>query len=50
MRGADSDSLLRTYDAAKGISATSPSQQERARAERAVQRTARELQKRKVLL
>jgi hypothetical protein len=50
IRGADSNSLLRLYDAAQGIFARSPSQQERARAERAVQRIARELQRRKVLL
>jgi hypothetical protein len=50
IRGADSNSLLRLYDEAKGISSRSPSQQERARAERAVQRIARELLKRRIPL
>jgi hypothetical protein len=50
IRGADSNSLLRMYDQAKGISARSSSPKERARADRAVQRIASELQKRKVAL
>jgi hypothetical protein len=48
IRGADSNSLLRMYDTARGISQRSRSQQERARADRAIERIARELQKRKI--
>jgi hypothetical protein len=50
LRGADSNTLLRLYDAARGIADSSPSPKERARADRALQRIARELQKRKVPL
>jgi hypothetical protein len=50
LRGADSNSLLRMYDAAKGIVNTSPFRQERARAGRAVRRLAKELQKRHIPL
>jgi hypothetical protein len=50
LRGADSNSLLRMYDAAKGLADHSPSQQERTRADRALQRIVRELQRRKVSL
>jgi hypothetical protein len=50
LRGADSNSLLRLYDAAKGIADNSPSPKERARADRALQRIARELRKRNVPL
>src|SRR5262249_28620168 len=46
IRGADSNSLLRMYDEAKAIAAQSPSQLQRNRADRAVRRLARELQKR----
>jgi hypothetical protein len=48
VRGADSNSLLRMYDLANNILRTATSQQERARADRAVQRIADELRKRKV--
>lgn len=48
VRRTDSNSLLRTYDQAKAILATSELQQERARADRAVRCIAKELQKRKV--
>ena len=50
IRGADSNSLLRLYDAAKGTSHEAPSQHERERAGRAMQRIALELQKRNVPL
>jgi hypothetical protein len=50
LRGTDTNSLLRMYDLATGILNTSQSQQERARADRASRRIARELQKRKVPL
>jgi hypothetical protein len=50
IRGTDSNTLLRLYDAAKGMSHDSPSQRERQRAGRAMERIARELQKRKVPL
>ena len=50
LRGTDSNSLLRMYDLARQISSTSPLQMERARADRASQRLAKELQKRKVPL
>jgi hypothetical protein len=50
IRGADSNTLLRLYDVAKGISHESPWQLERQRAGRAMERIARELQKRKVPL
>ena len=48
IRGTDSNSLLRLYDLANEISSRSPSQQERARAAKARQRIAKELQKREV--
>ena len=44
----DSNSLLRMYDVASEIVNTSPLQQERARAGRAIQRIAKELQRRNV--
>jgi hypothetical protein len=50
LRGADSNSLLRLYDAAKGIVHHSPSPKERARADRALQRIARELRRRNIPL
>jgi hypothetical protein len=50
VRGTDSNSLLRLYDQAKEIFTNSPSQQERIRAGKAVERISRELQRRKVLL
>jgi hypothetical protein len=49
IRGTDSNSLLRMYDAAKEAAGTSPSQLERDRADRALQRIAKELQKRHIL-
>jgi hypothetical protein len=48
VRGTDSNSLLRLYDQANEIFTRSLSQQERTRAGKAVQRIARELEKRKV--
>jgi hypothetical protein len=48
LRGADSNSLLRMYDDVCGIAATAGSRQERARADRAVERIARELRRRNV--
>jgi hypothetical protein len=48
LRGADSNSLLRMYDDARGIAAAAGSRQERARADRAVERIARELRRRNV--
>jgi hypothetical protein len=50
IRGSDSNSLLRMYDLATGVFKQSKSQQERAIADRAIQRIAKELQKRKVPL
>jgi hypothetical protein len=50
LRGADSNSLLRLYDQACEIFNKSPLQQERARADKAIQRLAKELKKRKVPL
>ena len=50
IRGTDSNSLLRMYDAARGVADHSPSQQERTRADRALQRIAKELQRRKIPL
>ena len=50
LRGTDSNSLLRLYDLAKAVLHKSTLRQERARADRAMQRIARELQKRKVPL
>jgi len=43
IRGTDSSSLLRMYDLARQISATSPLQHEQAKANRASQRLAKEL-------
>ena len=48
IRGADSNSLLRLYDRVRHIAATSDNQLERARADKARQRIADELVKRKV--
>lgn len=48
LRGTDSNSLLRMYDRAKDIFKKSPSEQERARADRAIQRIVKELAKRNV--
>lgn len=50
IRGSDSNSLLRLYDQARAIFDKSPSQQERLRADKVVQRIARELQKRNIPL
>jgi hypothetical protein len=50
IRGTDSNSLLRMYDLATGVFNKSTLQYERARADKAVQRIAKELQKRKVAL
>jgi hypothetical protein len=50
IRGTDSNSLLRLYDLATGVFNQSKVQQERARADKVLQRIARELQKRKVPL
>jgi hypothetical protein len=50
IRGTDSNSLLRLYDLAREIFNKSKSQPERARADRTIQRIARELQRRKVPL
>ncbi len=50
IRGSDSNSLLRMYDLAVGILNGSASQGERQNADKAMQRIARELQKRKVAL
>jgi hypothetical protein len=50
LRGADSNSLLRLYDLAKAIVSKSHSQRERARADGALRRIAKELQKRNVPL
>jgi hypothetical protein len=48
IRGTDSNSLLRQYDLASEILSRSPSQQERARAEKVRQRIATELKRRDV--
>ena len=48
IRGADSNSLLRMYDRANEVVTASLSQQERARADKAIQRIVKELEKRKV--
>jgi len=50
LRGTDSNSLLRMYDQAQGIFSRARFQQERAKADKAVQRIARELQRRKIKL
>ena len=48
IRGTDSNSLLRFYDQAREIVAKSLFQQERTRAEKALQRIAKELRKRDI--
>jgi hypothetical protein len=50
VRAADSNSLLRLYDLGRELLAAAQSQQERARADRAVRRIAKELEKRNVPL
>jgi hypothetical protein len=50
VRGTDSNSLLRLYDLSREMLATAQSQQERARADKAVRRIAKELEKRNVPL
>jgi hypothetical protein len=48
VRATDTNSLLRLYDHANAVFHTSPLQQERDRADRAIERICRELRKRKV--
>jgi len=48
IRGADSNSLQRMYDRANEVVIASLSQQDRARADKAIQRIVKELEKRKV--
>ncbi len=48
LRGTDSNYLSRMYAAARGIASAAGSGQERARADRAVERIARELRRRNV--
>ncbi len=50
VRAADSNSLLRLYDLSRERLATARSQQERARADKALRRIAKELEKRNVPL
>jgi len=50
VRAADSNSLLRLYDLSRERLATAESQQERLRADKAVRRIAKELEKRNVPL
>jgi hypothetical protein len=50
LRGTDSNSLLRMYDLANGIFNSSHLQQERARADKVIQRIAKELRIRNVAL
>ena len=50
LRGTDSNSLLRLYDEVHGNLNRTQSQQERARAEKAIQRITTELRKRNVRL
>jgi hypothetical protein len=50
IRGADGNSLLRMYDAAREVADKSLSRLERARADRALQRITKELQKRHIAL
>ncbi len=50
IRGADTNSLLRMYDTARGVAAEFPSRLERARAGRTTERIAQELRKRNVPL
>jgi hypothetical protein len=49
VRGTDTNSLLRMYDIAVEISGKATSQHERLRADKAMQRIAKELLKRKVM-
>ena len=48
VRGTDSNSLLRRYDQIRAMLRGSPTQHDRSRAEKAIQRIAQELQKRNV--
>jgi hypothetical protein len=48
VRGTDSNSLLRLYDQADEVWKKSPSQQERARAGKAIDRISKELRRRSV--
>ncbi len=48
LRGTDSNSLLRLYDEVHGVLNRTQSQQQRARAEKAIERIATELRKRNV--
>jgi hypothetical protein len=50
LRGTDSNTLLRMFDLASGLSLRAQSQQERARADKAVRLFAKELQRRNVSL
>jgi hypothetical protein len=50
LRGTDSNSLLRIYDRVRAICNTSSSETERTRAAKALERIARELQRRKLSL
>jgi hypothetical protein len=50
IRGSDSNSLLRLYDQAAGVRNSSKLQEERSRADKALQRIAKELRKREVKL
>jgi hypothetical protein len=50
VRAADSNSLLRLYDLNRELLATTQSQQERARADKAIRRITKELGKRNVPL
>jgi flagellar motor protein MotB len=50
VRAADSNSLLRLYDLSREMLTNAQSQQERARADKAIRRIAKELQKRNVPL
>ncbi len=50
LRSTDSNSLLRLYDRAHSVAHSSPSQVERTRADRAIERIARELERRHVAL
>ena len=49
LRGTDSNSLLRMYDLVTGVFTRAKSQQERARAGKAVEQLVKELRKRNVL-
>ena len=48
IRGTDSNSLLRLYDRAREVVASSVLQQQRARAEKTLERIAKELRKRNI--